>query len=190
MTKIGYARVSTDRQHLALQLDALHGVGISDEHIYIDRMSGGRDDRPQLARCLEVLTEGDTLVVWRLDRLDRLGRSTAHLLTTIEDLAARGVSFESLHDRIDTTSATGRLVFHVLAAISQFEKDLTRERIRAGVAAARASRDRWGPKTKLTPEKIAAVRDMLEDGKPLAEIARVVDLSRATLYRHMDEVRS
>jgi DNA invertase Pin-like site-specific DNA recombinase len=136
---------------------------------------------------LDALTQGDTLVVWRLDRL---GRSTAHLLNTIEDLAGRDVAFESLHDKIDTSSATGRLVFHVLAAISQFEKDLTRERVQAGVRSARASRGRWGPKPVLTPEKTAAVRNMIDDWKPLAEIARVVEVSRSTLYRHLDEVQA
>jgi DNA invertase Pin-like site-specific DNA recombinase len=187
MTKIGYARVSTEGQHLRLQRDALHSAGITDENIYTDKMSGGRDDRPELARCLDALTEGDTLVVWRLDRL---GRSTGHLLSTIEDLHSRGISFESLHDRIDTTSATGRLVFHVLAAISQFERDLTRERVLAGVKAAHSRRGRWGPDPVLTPEKLTAVRGMLDEGKPFAEAARVVNVSRSTLYRHLEEIRS
>jgi DNA invertase Pin-like site-specific DNA recombinase len=148
--------------------------------------SGVRDDRPVLAECLAALQSGDTLVIWRLDRL---GRSLPHLLQVVEDLGNRGVGFESLHDRVDTTSATGRLVFHIMAALSQFERDLTRERILAGLEAARARGQELGPRTKLTPAKRRAIADMLQRGVPRAEIARAVGIGRATLYRYLGEIQ-
>lgn len=182
MARIGYARVSRQRQDLALQLDALKAAGVATDDIYTDKMSGVRDDRPKLVACLKRLQPGDTLVIWRLDRL---GRSLPHLLGVIEDLKQRGVGFESLHDRVDTTSATGRLVFHILAVIAEFERELTQERIQAGIASKKARGHRWGPPVKLTPEKMEQVAEMESAGKPRAEIARVVGVGRATLYRHL-----
>src|SRR5439155_5051040 len=127
--KRGYARVSTKGQNLDLQFDALKAAGC--EVIYSDKLYGARDDRPELTRCLAELEPGDVLVVWRLDRL---GRSVRHLLGVVEDLGQRRVGFESVHDHVDTTSATGRLVLHVLAALAQFERELTKERITDGLA--------------------------------------------------------
>jgi DNA invertase Pin-like site-specific DNA recombinase len=179
----GYARVSTKGQHLALQLDALRAAGC--EVIYQDKMSGARDDRPELQRCLAELEPSDTLVIWRLDRL---GRSLPHLLGTIEDLGARQVGFESIHDKVDTTSATGRLVLHILAALSQFERELTKERITAGLAAAKARGGKLGRSPVLNDERVNAVREMLDGGMSMSQVARVTGISRATLYRHAGQL--
>src|ERR671917_2418146 len=131
--QIGYARVSTEEQTLNLQLDALHAAGC--EQIFTDWVSGARAERPGLANALGHLREGDTLVVWRLDRL---GRSLPHLIETVTALAARGVGFRSLTESIDTTHSGGKLIFHIFGALAEFERDLIRERTRAGLAAARA----------------------------------------------------
>ena len=176
--KRGYARVSTRGQHLDLQLAALKSAGVA--VVYSDKLSGTGVERPELARCLAELQPGDVLVVWRLDRL---GRSLNHLLSTIEDLTARGIGFESVHDHVDTTSATGRLVLHILAALSQFERELTKERITAGLAAARARGSRLGRPTVLSHERQDAVRGMLSAGSSVSQVARITGISRATLYR-------
>ena len=179
----GYARVSTKKQELALQLDALRAADC--ERIYTDKMSGARDDRPELANCLADLRAGDVLVVWRLDRL---GRSLPHLLQTIADLQGREVGFESIMDKVDTTSATGRLVLHILAALSQFERELTRERIAAGLAAARKRGRHLGRKTVIDPEKENVIKEMLTSGMSRSQVARVTGIGRTTLYRHLDQL--
>jgi DNA invertase Pin-like site-specific DNA recombinase len=181
MTTIGYARTSTDRQHLDLQLDALRAAGC--ETIYTEQMSGASKDRPELTKCLAALAEGDTLCVWRLDRL---GRSTSHLLSTVEELGQRGVGFRSISDNVDTTSAQGRLVFHILSAMAEFERELIKERINAGVEAARVRGKQFGRPTALSDEKVEAIRQMRSAGRNMSEIARITGVSRATLYRHLD----
>jgi DNA invertase Pin-like site-specific DNA recombinase len=181
--RVGYVRTSTRRQHRDLQLDAMRNAGITE--IFEEQMSGGDDSRPVLATCIASLNPGDVLVVWRLDRL---GRSTRHLVCTVEDLDAAGIGFESLHDHIDTTSATGRLIFQVLAAISEFERALTTERIQAGVDAARGRGKRWGPKTVMSAERRRAVAQLLADGASKSEVARAIGVSRATLYRHLEAI--
>jgi DNA invertase Pin-like site-specific DNA recombinase len=140
MTRVGYARVSTLEQDPALQRDALAAAGCT--KMFEDRASGARADRPGLGQALAFLREGDVLVVWKLDRL---GRSLVHLVETVGSLAARGVGFRSLTEAIDTTTPGGRLVFHLFAALGQFERDLIRERTRAGLAAAAARGRRGGP---------------------------------------------
>ncbi len=132
---IGYARISTDDQTFDLQLDALKAAGCDAQRIYTDTASGAKTDRPGLTRAIDVAREGDTLVVWRLDRL---GRTLPHLLQLVEELKRRGVGFRSLTESIDTTSPSGQLIFHIFGALAEFERNLIRERTQAGLAAARA----------------------------------------------------
>src|SRR3954447_18810809 len=150
---VGYVRVSTadERQSTDLQRDALRAAGVDERHVHEDRASGGRDDRPGLKACLEYLTSGDVLVVWRLDRL---GRSLPHLVRIVADLRARGVGLRSLSETIDTTTATGELVFHLLASLAQYE----RERVVAGLEAARRRGRRGGRPRRLDAEGVAAAR--------------------------------
>src|SRR3954447_7517342 len=146
---IGYARISTLDQTLALQQDALAAAGCG--QVYTDTASGARTDRPGLAQALSHLRAGDTLVVWRLDRL---GRSLAHLIETIRELEERGVHFRSLQEQLDTGTSGGKLVFHVFGALAQFERDLIRERTHAGLAAARARGRLFGRPEALTPQQV------------------------------------
>lgn len=179
---LGYARVSTIQQELALQHDALAAAGCA--RIVSDTASGALGERPELARALDHLREGDTLVVWRLDRL---GRSLRHLVDTVCGLAERGVGFRSLQESIDTTTPGGRLVFHVFAALAEFERDLIRERTRAGLAAARARGRRGGRPSVMTADKRAVAREMYASGEhTVAAIAAVLGVSRASIYRHLN----
>lgn len=178
---LGYARVSTREQELGLQHDALSAAGCV--RIFSDTASGALDDRPELARVLDHLREGDTLVVWRLDRL---GRSLRHLIDTVAMLAERDIGFVSLQESIDTTTPGGRLVFHVFAALAEFERDLIRERTNAGLAAARARGRKGGRPSVMTPEKLAIARDMYASGEhTVAAIAAAIGVSRASVYRHL-----
>ena len=143
---VGYARVSTDDQDLSLQIDALTRADIPEASIFMDKISGAKTDRPGLAKCLATLQRGDILVVWRLDRL---GRSMRHLITLVEDLRGRGVGFRSLNEgAIDTTCASGELIFNIFSALAQFERRLIQERTKAGLAAARV-RGRNGGRPKI-----------------------------------------
>ena len=178
--RLGYARVSTLEQDPALQHDALHAAGV--ERIFTDQASGALTERPQLTALLEQLRPGDTLVVWRLDRL---GRSTSHLIQTVTALEDRGVGFASLTEAIDTTTPAGRLLFGVLASLAAFERDLIRERTMAGLAAARARGKVGGRPTSMTPEKLQVARQMLAEGRPKSVIAATIGVSRATLYAHL-----
>jgi DNA invertase Pin-like site-specific DNA recombinase len=183
---IGYARVSTGEQDTSLQLDALEAAGCA--RIFSDAASGALGDRPELARALDHLRAGDTLMVWRLDRL---GRSLRHLVDTITALAQREVAFRSLQESVDTTTSGGRLVFHVFAALAEFERDLIRERTHAGLTAARARGRRGGRPSVMSAEKIAVARAMYNSREhTTAKIAAVLGVSRATLYRHLRAVVS
>ena len=179
--RIGYARVSTDDQNLDLQLDALHKAGIGDDRLYSDTASGRDAERKELAACLKALREGDTLVVWRLDRL---GRSLPDLVRIVGELEQKGVSFESLTEKIETGSAAGKLVFHVFAALAEFERNLIRERTRAGLVAARARGRAGGRKPKLSAAQIKEINEMVGAQKlPIGRIAELYGVSRTTIYK-------
>lgn len=178
---IGYARVSTLEQDAVLQVDELHQAGCL--RVFTDHASGATADRPQLARALDHLRHGDTLVVWRLDRL---GRSLPHLIQQIRALEDRDVGFRSLREHIDTTTPSGRLVFHMFGALAEFERDLIRERTQAGLAAARARGRHGGRPTVMTPEKLALARQLRDDRdnpKTAEQIAQLLGVSRTALYR-------
>lgn len=179
---IGYARVSTDGQDESLQIDALKAAGC--ERIYVDRASGVIRERPELTNALRDLRDGeDVLVVWRLDRI---GRSLRHLVDLVGDLRSRKIGFRSLNDPIDTTSASGRLVFHVFAALAEFERDLTRERTAAGLAAARARGRLGGRPLVMTPEKIRLARRLYDEGaSTVQQIAEALGVSRRSIYRSL-----
>lgn len=175
--KIGYARVSTDEQRSALQLDALDKSGC--EQVFEEHVSGAAKQRPEWEACKRTLRDGDTLVVWRLDRL---GRSLRDLVETIHDLEERGVGFQSITENIDTTSAGGRLVFHVFGALAEFERNLIQERTKAGLAAARARGRKGGRRPKLSQADIKKAAAMLRDPTVTkAEVARHFDVTRMTL---------
>ena len=176
---IGYARVSTDEQNLDLQRDALHKSGC--EQIYTDQVSGTKARRPGLEQALSHLRSGDTLVVWRLDRL---GRSLRHLIDTVNELQEDGVGFKSLTESIDTTSSGGKLVFHIFGALAEFEREIIKERTLAGLQAARARGRRGGPKRKLTNEQVQMAQTLYSTQMPVKEICKSLGISRATFYRY------
>src|SRR3954471_22643266 len=178
---IGYARVSTLDQTLALQQDALTAAGC--EHLYTDTVSGSVTTRPGLTQAFSHLRSGDTLVVWRLDRL---GRSLTHLIETVRQLQERGVGFRSLQEQIDTTTSGGKLVFHIFGALAEFERDLIRERTHAGLQAARARGRLFGRPKALTTGKISQLRTLAKDERTtVAEICHTLKISRATFYRYI-----
>ena len=177
---IGYARVSTDDQNLDLQRDALHKAGC--ELIFDDMVSGTKARRPGLEQALSHLRPGDTLVVWRLDRL---GRSLSHLIDTVTDLQERGIGFTSLTESIDTTTSGGKLVFHIFGALAEFEREIIRERTNTGLQAARARGRHGGPKHKLTPKQVAIARQLWDSHTPVNEICQTLGISRATFYRYV-----
>jgi len=183
---LGYARISTADQSAALQLDALAAAGCY--RTFVDVASGSLDDRPELAKVLDQLRPGDTLVVWRLDRL---GRSLRHLIDTVGALSERGVGFKSLQESIDTTTAGGKLVFHVFGALAEFERDLLRERTMAGLAAARARGRKGGRPSVMTAEKITMARQLYDSRLYTVEaIAQSLNVSRASIYRHLGHTQT
>jgi DNA invertase Pin-like site-specific DNA recombinase len=182
--QIGYARVSTDDQTLDLQLDALTKAGC--DRIFRDTVSGAKAERPGLRTALDHVRTGDTLVVWRLDRL---GRSLQHLIETLTGLQERGIGFRSLTESIDTTTSSGKLIFHIFGALAEFERDLIRERTRAGLVAARA-RGRIGGRPKVDAfqdrRKLAAARRLYHEGKtPIGTICATFGISKSTFYRYV-----
>ena len=182
---IGYARVSTGDQELSLQIDTLLNQGVKREHIFFDKLSGATDERPGLAFCQEILHQGDTLIVWRIDRL---GRSMRHLVNMIEDLKERGIGFRSICDGvIDTTSASGELVFNIFSALAQFERRLIQERTKAGLAAARA-RGRKGGRPPLNPNspRVVLAQKLFRDkSNSIDDICDTLKISRTTLYKYV-----
>ena len=181
--RVGYARVSTHEQNLELQLDALKKAGC--ERVFEDKASGAKSERPGLAKAREMLRPGDTLVVWRLDRL---GRSLKHLIEAVTELDEAGVGFLSLTENIDTTTNGGRLVFHIFGALAEFERGLIRERTLAGLAAARARGRKGGRPKKMDAKKLSQARALLASGdQSVAEVASLLKVGRATLYRALRE---
>lgn len=179
--RIGYARTSTDDPHLDLQRDALTRAGCST--VFEDTASDKGSGRPELKQCRNALREGDTLVVWRLDRL---GRSLPDLVQILADLEARGVAFESLADKIEATGAAGKEIFHVFAALAEFERNLTRERAYVGLAAARARGRAGGRKPKLDDQQIREIRALLGDPTiSVTDVAKRYGVSRATVYKRV-----
>ncbi len=174
----GYVRVSTQDQHLDLQREALTKAGC--QKIFEDKASGSRAERPGLHHLLEMLREGDTLVVWKLDRL---GRSVKHLVDLVSDLARQGMHFKSLTDAIDTSTPSGRFFFHVMASLAEMERDLTVERTRAGLEAARQLGRIGGRKRQMTDSKIKSAKKLLASGIPPRDVAKNLGVSIPTLYR-------
>ncbi|MVF24611.1 recombinase family protein [Methylocaldum sp. BRCS4] len=185
---IGYMRVSKadGSQVLDLQRDALLAAGVQPNHLYEDLASGQRDDRPGLAACLKALRSGDTLVVWKLDRL---GRDLRHLVNLIHDLTEREIGLKVLTGHgaaIDTTTAAGKLVFGIFAALAEFERELISERTRAGLAAARARGRNGGRPYKMTPAKLRlAMAAMGQPETKVGDLCQELNITRQTLYRHV-----
>ncbi len=179
--RVGYARVSTGEQKLDLQLDALEDAGC--ERIYEEKISGAAEERPKLEQCLDALRDGDTLVVWRLDRF---GRSLKDLVSKMEELEERGADFVSLTEGIDTTTAQGKLTFHIFGALAEFERELSRERIMAGLKAARERGKVGGRPPALDEEDIPEVQALMKDPDvTVSQICERYDISSPTLYRYV-----
>jgi DNA invertase Pin-like site-specific DNA recombinase len=184
--KIGYARVSTQEQDLALQLDALAKEGC--EKIFQEKASGAQRDRPELKAALAYMRKGDTVVVWKIDRL---ARSMKQLIETIESFQDRGIGLKSLQDPIDTSSPSGKLVFHIFAALAEFERGVIRERTTAGLKAARERGRVGGRPSALSAQDLQAAKAMLKDSDiTVAAVARRLNVAASTLYRHIPHARS
>jgi DNA invertase Pin-like site-specific DNA recombinase len=181
---VGYMRVSTAEQNLALQRDALLGAGVASERVYEDTCSGTVTDRPGLARALEVVREGDALVIWKLDRI---GRSLKHVVELVDSLQKRSVGLKVLTGGIDTTSSTGRLVFGIFATLAEFERDLIKERTMAGLVAARARGRSGGRPRLMTRAKLrTAMTMMAERTNAATDVAEQLGISLSTLYAYVD----
>ena len=183
MALVGYARVSTVEQDAALQTDALIHAGC--EQVFDDTISGAASDRPGLSSALAFLRSGDILVVWRLDRL---GRSLPHLIEVLAVLEARGVGFRSLTEAIDTTTPGGRLIFHIFGALGQFERDLIRERTKAGLSSAAARGRKGGRKPVVTQERLDKARTLLDQGLNVREAAIRLKIGKTALYTALGSV--
>jgi len=177
MVRIGYARVSTLEQDLALQLDALRAAGCT--RIFEDRASGAKTDRPGLAQAIAFVRAGDVLVTWKLDRL---ARSLPHLIETVNQLETSGAGLQSLTEAIDTTTPGGRLIFHVFGALAQFERDLIRERTRAGLSAAASRGRRGGRKPVVTADKLLRAETLIAKGLTVREVASRLKIGKTALY--------
>lgn len=183
--KIGYARVSKYDQNLQLQIDALLNFGCKIDDIFTDHISGAKSERPGLTQCLQILQQGDILTVWRLDRL---GRSMVHLVSLIEDLKKREISFKFLCDgAIDTTTASGELIFNIFSSLAQFERKLIQERTKAGLKAARERGKKGGRKKTLASDpKVLTAKKMYQNHKmSINNICNILKISRATFYRYI-----
>jgi DNA invertase Pin-like site-specific DNA recombinase len=181
--KVGYTRISTSDQNQDLQLDALKKAGC--EEFFSDKASGAKANRPGLAKALDYLRKGDCLVVWKLDRL---GRNLKHLIEVVEDLKSKKIGFMSLQDGFDTTTNGGKFVFQIFGAMAEFERDLIRERTRAGLDAARARGRTGGRKEKLNDTQVAALKTMYESkNHSLSEICSTFSITKPTIYRYLEK---
>jgi DNA invertase Pin-like site-specific DNA recombinase len=177
---IGYMRVSSesDRQSTDRQRDALLAAGVNERHLFQDKASGARDDRPGLKQCLDFLKKGDTLVVWKLGRL---GRSLPHLLSIVTDLKKRDIAFKSLTEQMDTSTAHGALLFNIFGALAEYERALTTERVNAGIAAGKRRGRIGGRPRTIDPEKLEAIQTALKAGQSKAAVCRTFGIARSTL---------
>ncbi len=183
---IGYARVSTLDQNLNLQIDALSNVGC--DRIFQEKITGTKLTRPQLHEAIEYARANDVIVVWKLDRL---GRSLKDLLTIVNELQQRHIGLRSLHENIDTTTPTGKLIFHIFASLAEFEKDIIKERTNAGLEAARARGRQGGRPKSLTEKQILLLKTLHKDkDTPVAEIARLLNISKKTIYNYLNDVEN
>lgn len=184
---IGYMRVSSDsdRQNTDLQRDALLNAGVDSRNLFEDKASGAKDNRPGLAKALAFLKPGDTLVVWKLDRL---GRSMTHLIEIINNLKANQIAFRSITEGMDTTTASGELLFHVFGALAQYERALITERVKAGLEAARRRGRIGGRPRVISPEKLDAIRASLHNGMSKAAVCRTFEVKRSTLIETLDRI--
>jgi DNA invertase Pin-like site-specific DNA recombinase len=184
---VGYARTSTKDQRLDLQRDALRAAGVQDRHLYRDQASGARKDRPGFLQCWAYLHPGDTLIVWRLDRL---ARSLRHLIELAEELVERQVELKVLDGpfaHMDTSTSEGKLMFSLLGASAEFERAIIRDRVVAGLTAARARGRKGGRRPKLSPEQQALAADMARGGIPITTIASTLGCSRHTVYKALGQ---
>ena len=176
----------TDRQNTNLQKDALLKEGIDQRHIYEDSMSGIRGDRPGLKKALDFLKEGDTLVVWKLDRL---GRSLSHLLQIVNSLQQRKIGFKSLTENMDTSTAHGEFIFNLFGSLAQYERSLARERIMAGLEASKKRGKKGGRPRKIDEDKLSIIVDLLKNGKRKSEICRSFNIPRSTLNDSLKRIK-
>lgn len=177
--KVGYARVSTREQNLQLQLDALRAYGVMEDNLWFDVISGAKSKRPQLDYLFADARRGDTVVVWRLDRL---GRNTRELLEWVERFVLQGIEFISLTEHIDTKTAGGKLTLRIMAAMAEFERDTIIQRTRAGIDAAKRAGKRTTPDVKMTPKVIADAKALLTEGKSVRDVAVILNVSRQSIY--------
>ena len=183
--KVGYARVSTSDQYLGMQEDALKNDGCKE--IFTDIASGAKTDRNGLEQAMEYLREGDTLVVWKLDRL---GRSIQHLIQTIQRLHDKKIGFKSLQESIDTTNSGGKLIFHIFSALAEFERDLIRERTQAGLKAARARGRLGGRPPLLNTRQVKRLVELYDEGKSTVdEICKIFNISRPSFYNYLNKIK-
>lgn len=184
MTTLGYMRISTADQDLALQRDALIASGVDPDHIYSDQASGKRDDRPGLEHCLKALRKGDVLVVWKLDRL---GRSMIHLIKTVYDLEKRGVGFKVLTGDMDTTTAAGKMVLGILASFAEFERNLISDRTREGLKAARKRGRCGGRPPALTKAEVCLAQVRMRDpNASVSSLCKELGVGHSTLYKYVE----
>src|SRR5699024_6551227 len=182
--EIGYARVSTDEQNPTAQRDALLKAGVADENLYVDHTSGAKSSRPQWDVVQRVLRAGDVLVT---TRLDRVGRSTAHLVSLLDDFRQRGIEFRFLEQGIDTTTAEGRMVYRMLAAVAEFQRDLIVANTHEGLAAARARGRKGGRRAKLTAQQAELAQQLYDTGdKTVQQIADLFGVPRTTVYGYLN----